>query len=176
MKILHSPACRKLLASWWREPEGSVRHRLSGIGYDHTDIQIRDLLLTFLVEDPADSEAVAAARELWPLLVLTEPLHTPEELLDEVDALDDAIARVRMRAEMLTAKYRALEPWSDRWNRPSTDGREAEWGELNVQSAARGIESVRRWLSADHMNNTLTKARDHAARVRVYTDTPEENR
>ncbi|MGW2666096.1 hypothetical protein ACWCW7_34515 [Nocardia tengchongensis] len=176
MKILHSPACRKLLSSWWGEPRESVRYRLAGIGYDHTDIQIRDLLLTILDEDPADSDAVAAARELWPLLVLTEPLHTPDELLDEIDALTADIERVRMRTEMLAAKYRALEPWSERWNRVSADPEEAEYGSSNIDYAASDLNAVRVWLSHKFVREQLAKARGYAAKIREYDDTTEENR
>ncbi|WP_433568096.1 hypothetical protein ACQP1O_42850 (plasmid) [Nocardia sp. CA-151230] len=174
-KILHSRACRDLLLRWWSQPRGSVRYRLAGIGYDLTDIQIRDLLLTIFDEDPADSEAVAAARELWPLLVLTEPLHTPEELNDELAAVIREHETLLLRVQALGAKFRALEPWSERWDCCGADAQTSEFGHQNLQWVALALESAGRSAATNFVREQLEEARMYGAKVREY-DTTEEIR
>ncbi|UGT71865.1 hypothetical protein LTT66_18000 [Nocardia gipuzkoensis] len=168
MKTIHSPACRQKISEWWRQPFDSVYHRLASFAYDHTDAEISDLLLTIFDEDPADSDAVQAARELWPLLLLREPLHTPEELSDELDSVARDYALLKMRTEALAAKYRALEPWSERFDRyPHED---PEFGSLNIDRTVRGLQSAARSLGG-YAAESLAEAREDAAKLRVYGET-----
>lgn len=172
MTIMHSPACRNLLSEWFAEPIESVRRRMASRLYHLPDIEIRDYLLTVLDEDPADSEPVAAAHQLWPLLVLTEPLHAPEELLDELDSLAADFERMRMRAEMLAAKCRALEPWSERWdNAPSEDKR--QFGRLNVQWTAAELDGAVQ-MTGGFVRDRLADARKYAKNIHVYDTTEEQ--
>ncbi|WP_280186223.1 hypothetical protein [Nocardia gipuzkoensis] len=106
-----------------------------------------------------------AARELWPTLILREPLHSPEELRDELDALAGEYVALRLRTEALAAKFRALEPWSEMWNRYPHDN--PEWGELNIDWAARGLRNAAHMMGG-YVAEEIEDARQHAAKLRVY--------
>lgn len=173
MKIAHSPACRELQRDWYKQPYGSFQWRLAAFIADHTDLEIRDYLLTIIDEDPADSEPVAVARQLWPALLFTDPLHTPEELSDEIDSLTRDYEMLRLRTEALAAKFRALQPWSERWDRYPHP--EPTFGDLNIARVVSSL-SVFEGAIGDRIRERLHDARDHAAKIRVYTDTPEEIR
>lgn len=167
MKTIHSPACYRKLTDWRGEPRNSVRYRLSSFVYDHTDVETRDLLLTILADDPPDSDAVAAARELWPLLVIGDPLHDPEDLRDELATLARDYELMRLRAETLAAKFRALEPWSELWNRYPHP--EPLFGELNVEWTERALRAAAK-MTGGFVAEQLAEAREHAAKLRVYDD------
>lgn len=165
MKTIHSPACYRKISDWSRQPRESSQYRLASFVYGHTDVEIRDLLVTILADDPDDSDAVAAARELWPLLVIGEPFHIPEELQDELADLTRDYEMLRLRTQALAAKFRALEPWSERWNRyPHAD---AEFGELNIDWTVRALGSVAS-IQAGFVAEQLAEAREYAAKLHVY--------
>jgi hypothetical protein len=167
MKVIHSPACQRKLASWYGKPYDSVYRRLASFAHDHGDADIRDLLLTIFADDPADSEAADAARELWPLLVIGEPLHSPEELRDELDALAGEYVALKQRTEALAARFRALEPWSELWDRyPHAD---PEFGELNIQDTDRRLKAAASMLGG-YVAESIEEARGYAAKLRVYED------
>ncbi len=63
-----SPECEHKLSAWWAMPAESAEHRLAGYTRLHRDREVRALLCTIFADDPADSDPVRAARELWPLL------------------------------------------------------------------------------------------------------------
>ncbi|MCC3333526.1 hypothetical protein [Nocardia abscessus] len=167
MKVIHSPACQRKLADWFREPYDSMPRRLASFAYDHTDLEIRDLLLTIFDEDPADSDAAVAARELWPLLLLREPLHSPEELRDELDSLAGEYVALKQRTEALAARFRALEPWSEMWNRYPHD--DPEFGGLNIDWTARGLGAAASMLGG-FVAESIEDARGYAAKIRVYDE------
>ncbi|MEU9515866.1 hypothetical protein, partial [Micromonospora sp. NPDC048169] len=165
MKTIHSPACDKLMRQWFGEPHDSVEYRLAGYIFDHTDIEIRDELITIFDEDPPECAAVAAARKLWPLLLLSDPLHEPADLLDELDELARETDSLRMRIEALSAKYRSLEPWSESWNRFPHE--KPEFGEHNLFYA--GLEFKSAATFAEHVAKELQDAREYAAKIRDYS-------
>ncbi|WP_280194208.1 hypothetical protein [Nocardia farcinica] len=67
MKVSHSPACERLLAEWRTHPADSVEHRLAVFAGDHSDAEVRDLLITVFDEDHGTPAEVFAA-QLWPTL------------------------------------------------------------------------------------------------------------
>lgn len=165
MKIHRSPACNRKLSKWLCAPKDSAEYRLAGFAYRCNDFEVRDKLDADLAEYPADSDEVRVARELRPLLVVTDPPHDPPDLLDELDALVRDQELLRLRAVMLAAKYRALEPHSDLWdNYPADD---PEFGEMNIRATARALESVSSMLSG-YVSELFTEARTAAAKVRPY--------
>jgi len=167
MRTIHSPACENLIREWNSEPHDSVEYRLAGYVYDHSDTEIRDELLTIFDEDPPDCAAVAAARKLWPLLVFGDPIHEPADLLDELDELIRDFGNLHLRATALAAKYRTLEPWSNRWNRyPHPD---PTFGHLNIAWAVRELEGFASGAVGSYLRDRLTDARGHAAEIRDYS-------
>ena len=166
-RIIHSPACDKLMSEWYGLPHDSVEHRLTGFVYRHTDAEIRDELLTIFDEDPPDCAAVAAARKLWPLLVFGDPIHEPEDLLDELDEAIRDYDALRLRIEALAAKYRALEPWSNRWNRSPHP--EPTFGELNIDWTVRELDGFASSPSGTYQRERLAVAREKAAKLRDYS-------
>ncbi|WP_228002186.1 hypothetical protein [Nocardia australiensis] len=167
MKVIHSPACRRKISEWYGEPRDSVKRNLASFAYSHNDTEIRDLLLTILADDPPDSDAVAAARELWPLLLLSDPLYTPEELADDLAVLIRDHEMMVLRTQALAAKYRSLEPWASMWDRYPHD--DPEFGELNIDNAVLDLGSFAS-MAGDYQREQLAKARKSAAKVRVYDD------
>ncbi|MGY1871988.1 hypothetical protein [Nocardia gipuzkoensis] len=99
-----------------------------------------------------------------------EPLHDPVDLLDELDAIIREQELLRQRSVALQARYRALEPIADRYNKPGPESRpwdteefgsvNVKWTAKNLDTAVEGMASVsQRWLWA---------ARELAAKVREY--------
>ncbi|MBF6296809.1 hypothetical protein IU459_04525 [Nocardia amamiensis] len=99
---------------------------------------------------------------------VNEPLHDPADLLDELDAVIREQELLRLRAIALQARYRALEPFAGRYDKPgNTPWACDEYGELNVKYTAEGLGSA-----ADDMARTLKYGlryvRGLAAKVREY--------
>jgi hypothetical protein len=97
-----------------------------------------------------------------------EPFNDPAELLDELDSIISEQRLLRLRVQALQARYRELEPFADRFDKPGPE----EWsspetfGSVNVESAvirldyaAKSIDSPETWLQA---------AAESAMKVREY--------
>ncbi|WP_370011690.1 hypothetical protein [Nocardia cyriacigeorgica] len=100
---------------------------------------------------------------------LQEPFHDPVDLLDELGAVIRAHDLLRRRVLALQARYAALEPYADRFDKP---GSRIEWipeefGRLNVEWAARYLGDAAKDMT-DTVKYGLGPAREYADKIRIY--------
>ncbi|MGK8559568.1 hypothetical protein [Nocardia gipuzkoensis] len=99
---------------------------------------------------------------------INEPLHDPTDLLDELDAVIREQELLRQRAIALQARYRALEPHADRYDKPGPyEWMPEEFGSVNIEAVVQRLD-----CAADSVMYYPAKwfvsARAHAAKVREY--------
>ncbi|MFI5716261.1 hypothetical protein [Nocardia sp. NPDC051750] len=105
-----------------------------------------------------------------------EPFNDPAELLDELDTLISEQQSLRLRAAALSARYRELEQFGDRFDKPG-DLFPEEFGRINVEYAVKYLDSAVKDAEG-LLKYSLRPARGLAEKVRVYPqlDQPEIDR
>lgn len=99
-----------------------------------------------------------------------EPMHDPADLLDELDAIIREQELLRQRTIALQARYRALEPHADRYNKPgNTSWGCDEYGEINVKYTAERLGYAVKDM-AGAVKYGLGPARELAVKVREYPE------
>lgn len=103
---------------------------------------------------------------------MQEPFHDPVDLLDELGAVIRAQDLLRRRVLALQARYAALEPYADRFDKPGIRiGIPEEFGRLNVEWAARYLGDAAKDM-AGTVKYGLGPAREYADKIRVYPQPP----
>ncbi|MFI6364169.1 hypothetical protein ACIBG0_15615 [Nocardia sp. NPDC050630] len=100
---------------------------------------------------------------------VNESFH-PLELLDELDAVIREQELLQLRTIALRARYRALEPYADLFNKPGPDGKPwscEEYGSVNVKYTAAWLGDAARDM-ARTLKYHLRPARELAAKIREY--------
>ncbi|MGW1741332.1 hypothetical protein ACWCPQ_21305 [Nocardia sp. NPDC001965] len=78
-----------------------------------------------------------------------EPFNDPADLLDELDSIIREQQLLRLRVEALQARYRELEPYAERFDKPGLN----EWstpetfGSVNIESAVNRLDAVVREMA-----------------------------
>ncbi|WP_446224830.1 hypothetical protein ACTWPB_06795 [Nocardia sp. IBHARD005] len=99
---------------------------------------------------------------------IDEPAFDPEDLLDELDSVIAAQEILQRRIVALHARYGALEPYAERYNKPNpeVDYLSLEYGSVNVEGATNRLDAAAHY--APGVTSWLTSARDIAMRIREY--------
>ncbi|WP_433629094.1 hypothetical protein [Nocardia sp. CA-120079] len=100
---------------------------------------------------------------------VNESFH-PLELLDELDAIVREQELLRLRTIALQARYRALGPHADLFNKPGSDGKPwscEEYGRVNVKYTAQHLGSAAHDMAAT-LKYGLHSAHELAEKVREY--------
>lgn len=98
-----------------------------------------------------------------------EPFNDPVELLDELDSLIAEQESLRLRAVALAARYRELESYAGRFDKPGP----TEWsptetfGSVNIEFTVRNLVGAVRDMAAT-AKYSLLPARELAEKVREY--------
>ncbi|MEV0107213.1 hypothetical protein AB0H42_12835 [Nocardia sp. NPDC050799] len=93
-----------------------------------------------------------------------EPFNDPVELLDELDTLIAEQEALRLRS--LAARYRELEQFGDRFDKPG-DPFPEEYGRINAEFAGKYLDSAVKDVEG-LLKYALRPARQLAEKVRVY--------
>lgn len=97
-----------------------------------------------------------------------EPFNNPAELLDELDAIASEQESLRLRVVTLAARYRELEPFSDRFDKPGPEPwRTEEFGSVNLEFAGKNLAGAARDME-NVQKYGLRPARKLAEKVREY--------
>ncbi|MFE9323551.1 hypothetical protein ACIHDR_19550 [Nocardia sp. NPDC052278] len=100
---------------------------------------------------------------------VNESFH-PLELLDELDAIAREQELLRLRTTALQARYRALEPYADLFNKPGPDDKPwscKEYGSVNVKYTVQHLGRAAHDM-ADTVKYWLHSAHELAEKVREY--------
>ncbi|WP_328410960.1 hypothetical protein [Nocardia sp. NBC_00403] len=65
---------------------------------------------------------------------INEPQHDPADLLDELDAIIREQQLLQARTIALQARYKSLEAYADRYDKPGPSWAHREFGSVNVKS------------------------------------------
>ncbi|MGV9676364.1 hypothetical protein ACWDSJ_13875 [Nocardia sp. NPDC003482] len=96
-----------------------------------------------------------------------ESLHDPADLLDELDAIIREQELLRQRAIALAARYRALKPHGERFDKPGpVVGVPEEFGRVNVDFAAQDVQEAAKEMV--YVSRWFGLAHNYAALVREY--------
>lgn len=99
---------------------------------------------------------------------INEPFHDPVELLDELDSIIREQELLRQRTIALQARYKALEPFAARFNKPGKrEGFSEEFGSINVKFSAKSLGYAVRDM-AGTLQYGLLPARELAEKIREY--------
>ncbi|MFI6310687.1 hypothetical protein ACIBEK_11295 [Nocardia fusca] len=95
-----------------------------------------------------------------------EPFNDPVGLLDELDTLIAEQESLRLRSLALAARYRELEQFGDRFDKPG-DLFPEEYGRINAEFAGKYLDSAVKDVEG-LLKYALRPARQLAEKVRVY--------
>ncbi|WP_280431700.1 hypothetical protein [Nocardia brasiliensis] len=96
--------------------------------------------------------------------------HDPAELLSELDAILAEREALKHRMVSLQARYKALEPHADRFDRyPAPSGERSQFGSVNIEAT---IDRLGYAIADDASGNErwLNVARETAVRIQEYPE------
>ncbi|WP_069166344.1 hypothetical protein [Nocardia altamirensis] len=98
--------------------------------------------------------------------------HDPAELLGELDSIRREQEALKQRMVSLKARYQALAPHADRFDRyPAPVGEEHQFGSVNIEGTVDRLDSVIR-LDVSSVESWLDLARETAVRIHEYPEQP----